>query len=855
MKKLQLFNVVPQVPEEIAFLETLSRNLWWSWNHNAIELFNRISPELWRKSGNNPLVFLSRLTQEQMETLARDDAFVNRLFEVREAFEAEVVRSQSGDVFKPPSQCIAYFSLEYGIHESVRLYSGGLGILAGGHLKAASDLNLPLVAVGLLYRHAYFKQFLDQDGVQREMYPENELFRMPVHEMSDKDHRQVLVRIPLPDGELNAQVWRIDVGRVPLYLLDTDIPENTPDLRAITGNLYGSDRQVRLRQELLLGIGGIRALLALGHDPVVCHMNEGHAAFISLARIAHLRKNAALDLDTATEVVRRSNVFTTHTPIPAGNETFESELLERHVRPLEENLGIDPSKVIDWGRTEDSEPGSEYSMTILGLRMADHINGVSELHGQVARRMWMHLWPERPEDEIPIRHITNGAHLDTWLSSDNRTLFDRYLGPEWGENPESETVQAAIDGIPDEELWRVHERSRTRLVRTARELVESQYVARGATKDERLQLRSVLDYDVLTVGFARRFATYKRAGLILSDKDRLEALLCDKERPVQLIFSGKAHPADEPGKELIREIFEFAGQANVRRRVVFLENYDMFVARLLVQGVDIWLNTPRRPHEASGTSGLKAAMNGGLNVSTLDGWWCEGYSPECGWAIGEGEEYEDPEYQDMVESQALYNLLESDVASRFYNRSEGDIPREWTTMMKASIKMAIRFFTSRRMVSEYNSTFYQEAWNEYHRLIADGAAAARELVTQRQRLQSLWQSVSIGIPVADTDASRRHLGDHFDVTTEVHLGDLRPDEVVVQLYYGPVDPSTRVTESHAIEMKVEKELSDGRYLYGNRLDCSQTGRFGFTARVIPSGKAWTNVMPGFLTWADDGGQS
>jgi starch phosphorylase len=493
-------------------------------------------------------------------------------------------------------------------------------------------------------------------------------------------------------------------------------------------------------------------------------------------------------------------------------------------------------------------------MTILGMRMAGYNNGVSELHGQVARRMWMHLWPEQPEDEIPIQHITNGSHLGTWLSPDNRTLFDRYLGPDWRDEPESDATHSAIDAIPDQELWRVHERSRTRLVRTAREVVEAQYVARNAAQEELQQLRSVLDYDVLTIGFARRFATYKRAGLLLRDKERLEALLCDEERPVQIIFSGKAHPADEPGKDLIRQIFQFAKHANVRKRVVFLENYNMFVGRILVHGVDVWLNTPRRPQEASGTSGLKAAMNGGLNLSILDGWWCEGYSPECGWAIGNGEEFDDPEYQDMVESQALYNLLESEVATRFYNRSEGDIPREWTTMMKASIKMALGNFTSHRMVSEYNSKFYQEAWTEYDRLMEDGATQARLLVQQRHRLEELWPGVSIGIPVADTVTSHHHLGDQFVVTTEVNLGDLMPEEVTVQLYYGPIGLGNRITESHAGVMKVEKDLGNGRYLYGAALSCSRTGRFGFITRVVPAGTVWRTIMPGFITWADDGGQ-
>lgn len=855
MKKIQLYNVAPYVPEEVAFLETLSRNLWWSWNRNAVELFRRISPQLWRISGYNPFVFLSRLTQEQMEALAADEGFQSHLVEVRETFEAEVLHTRSGELFQPPSRCIAYFSLEYGIHESVRLYSGGLGILAGDHLKAASDLNLPLVAVGLLYRRAYFKQFLASDGRQQESYPENELQHMPISAVCvcDRDNHQLMVELPMPEGELKALVWRMDVGRVPLFLLDVDIPENPPDFRAITGHLYTSDRKIRLRQELLLGIGGLRALHAMGHDPVVCHMNEGHAAFMSLARIAHLCRDKGLDMDTAMEVVRRTNVFTTHTPIPAGNEAFEADLLKSHIEPLQKELDIDAEQILRWGRAwnGDSDRG-EYSMTILGLRMAEHSNGVSELHSRVARRMWRHLWPDLPEDEVPIQYITNGSHLTTWLSTENILLFDRYLGPDWRDEPESEKIQKAVEAIPDEELWRGHDQSRMRLIRTARELMEAQYRARNATQSEIMRTRSVLDHDTLTIGFARRFATYKRAGLLLRDRERLEALLSDETRPVQILFSGKAHPADEEGKKLIKEIFAFSTQANMSRRVIFLENYNIFIARLLVQGVDVWLNSPRRPQEASGTSGMKAAMNGGLNVSILDGWWCEGYSPECGWAIGNGEEHDDYEYQDMVESQALYNLLEYEVVPRFYSRVGGDIPREWTAMMKASIKMALGYFTSHRMVDEYNVRFYKRAWKAYDRLTADDSAEAQKLVKQRHRLQSLWAHVSISVPVAERDTSRLHFGDRFRVTTEVHLGELRPEEVVVELYYGPVDADTRITESHASEMKVEKDLGDGRYLYGNELACSQTGRFGFTSRVLPLGNEWRSAMPGFITWADEG---
>jgi glycogen phosphorylase len=846
MKNVQLFNVCPAIPPQLAFLEKLSRNMWWTWSSDALQLFLRINPPLWKQSGYCPMSFLNLVPQKRLEALVEDEAFMSHMGRVERGFEEEVSAGKP----EPGSHTLAYFSLEYGIHESVRLYSGGLGALAGDHMKAASDMKLPLVAVGLMYRQGYFQQYLNSDGWQQEHYPENEIHHMPIAKALDRDGKEVIVQVALPDGLLKATVWLLQVGRIPLFLLDANIPDNPHPYRSITDQLYGGDRRMRLRQELLLGVGGFRALTALGYNPRVFHINEGHAAFLTLARIEHLVKQEGLDLSTALEIIPRTAVFTTHTPVPAGNETFALDLLLPHLSVLGKEMGIAAEDIVAWSRSA-GDVASEPSMTVLGLRMSEYCNGVSRLHGRVARTMWAHLWPGRAEDEVPVRHITNGIHVASWLSTQNVELFDRYVGPGWRTHPGAQTTIERLAHIPDEELWRTHELGRSRLVRMVREHAERQYAARNATKAEIAQTKTLLDHDALTIGFARRFATYKRATLLLRHPERLEELLTNEERPVQIVFAGKAHPADDHGKDFIRQIVHFARKANVRRRVVFLENYDIGLARRMVQGVDVWLNTPRRPLEASGTSGMKAAVNGGLNVSVLDGWWCEGYTADCGWAIGSGEEYDDPEFQDSVESQALFNLLENDVLPTFYDRADSEIPLRWIHMMRNSMRMGLLSFTSHRMVAEYETRFYRPALAAHETLAADNWDAARKLVAQHRRLEERWKDVRIASPVADADMSKLHVGDSFTLTTQVHLGDLRPDEVDVEIYYGPVNSENHIIRSHVDVVPEGTNIGNGDYSYRHVLPCQHTGRFAFTARVTPRDDTWTHAMPGFITWAND----
>lgn len=846
---VQLFNIAPSTPAKIRFLEILARNYWWSWNPPARELFERIDPALWAQVGQNPLRFLSAVPQKRFEALARDKAYVAHLEQVESLFRNAVAEpgERTGKELKDRS--IAYFSLEYGIHESMRIYSGGLGVLAGDHLKAASDLDLPLVAVGLFYRKGYFQQFLNHEGWQQEHDVENQIEQLPMMRARDTQGRKFRVRIPLPEGMVEAVVWRLDVGRVPLFLLDTNTAENRPEFQNITDQLYGGDRRHRLRQELVLGIGGYRALLEMGIDVRVCHLNEGHAAFASLARLAHLRDTHKLPVERVLEVMPRTAVFTTHTPVPAGNESFPIDLLRPHLEALQGEIGIDPGTILAWGLPDRHENWHEFSMTIFGLRMANFANGVSELHGDVARRMWQHLWPERPVDEVPIGHITNGIHTATWVSAENAALFARYLGPNWMEQSDAGELREHVDQIPSAELWRAHESSRTRLISHARELLVRQCRERNSPRQVIDMCHSALDPAVLTIGFARRFATYKRGTLLLRDPDRLEAILNNPKQPLQLIFSGKAHPRDDQGKHLIQQIFEFSRRPRSAGRLVFLENYDMGIARYLVQGVDAWLNNPRRPHEASGTSGMKAALNGCPNISVLDGWWCEGFAKDSGWAIGHGEEHEDSEYQDSVESQALYNLLEDEVAPLFYTRSAAGVPEGWVSMMKGAIRMALLGFPSRRMVEEYDERYYRPALQRSGELLADGAARAGVLVAQRRRLNALWGQVKALRAETDREITGMHVGDRFKVRTRVVLGDLKPEDVAVQAYFGPVSTTNEITASHSVPMRLVGQ-EGAHHVYEEEIACELAGRFGFTVRVMPAGPDWQATMPGFMTWAD-----
>jgi starch phosphorylase len=699
-----------------------------------------------------------------------------------------------------------------------------------------------------MYREGYFRQYLTVDGWQQERYPENDFFNLPLLAELGKDGAPLLVGVPFPGREVKARVWRIQVGRVPLYLLDANIPQNSPEDRTITARLYGGDADMRIRQEMILGVGGVRALRALGKPPTVCHMNEGHSAFCGIERIRALVQENGLDFAAAREAVAAGTVFTTHTPVPAGNDVFPPGMVEHYFGPILPQLKIDRGEFLGLGRQNPHDPHEGFGMTVLALRLANVSNGVSKLHGAVSRKMWKNLWPELPDAEAPITAITNGVHTASWVSPDLVQLYDRYLGLRWDGRPTDQPVWRRVENIPDAELWRTHERRRERLVAFARTRLKQQLKNRGAPPAEVARADEVLDPEALTIGFARRFATYKRGTLIFRNLDRLTALVTNKDRPVQLIFAGKAHPRDHGGKELIAEILQFARRPELRRRVVFLEDYDMNVTRYLVQGVDVWLNNPRRPLEASGTSGMKVAANGGLNLSILDGWWCEGYDGQNGFAIGAGEEYTDLAYQDDIESRAIYDLLEQEIVPLFYTRTQDGLPRGWLRTMKRSIATLTPVYNTGRMVAEYMTTCYLPSGQRFLRLAGDGLKRAASLAAWRRGLARGWPQVRV-VGVEANAADPVHVGGELQVKARVNLGGLSPDDVEVQLFHGRVDSLGDIPQPHTVAMSHNRHADGPTWLFTGAVPCDSSGQHGFAVRVLPRHADLANPFePGLVCW-------
>jgi starch phosphorylase len=832
MPNIRAFTVAPSLPEKLQDLETLAYNLRWTWDHETIDLFRRLDRELWKKCYQNPVLMLGKINQERLRAVATDDGFIAHM----ERASQSLRNYMQGETWyqkingRPKKFCIAYFSAEFGLTESMPIYSGGLGILSGDHLKSASELGLPLVGVGLLYQEGYFRQYLNADGWQQESYPTNDFYNLPLTLERREDGRPITVTVDLPGRAVVIQVWRAQVGRVSLYLLDTNVPDNSREDQDITDELYGGDAEMRVKQEIVLGIGGLHALDALGLEPDVCHMNEGHSAFLGLERIRKLMRENGFSFTEAHEAAAAGNVFTTHTPVPAGIDIFAPHLIETYFAHYYPALELTREQFMALGRQDPRDRGAGFNMAVLALRLSSRFNGVSQLHGKVARRMWQNMWLDLPVDEVPIEAITNGIHARSWISKDMAGLFDRYLGPRWVSEPTDQTVWQWVDRIPDEELWRTHERRRERLVAFARRRLAKQLAHRGASPSEVALAAGVLNPDALTIGFARRFATYKRATLIFRDPERLARLLCNRERPVQIIFTGKAHPRDDQGKALIKEIIHHAHREEFRQNVVFIEDYDINVARYLVEGVDVWLNTPRRPREASGTSGMKAAANGVLNLSVLDGWWAEAYGPDVGWAIGRGEEYEDLEYQNEVESAALYNLLEKDVAPLFYARGRDKLPFGWIAKMKASMRTLCPVFNTNRMVREYAERFYLPAGERFRHIMDQDAVGVRALAAWKQHLFQHWHRIRVQEVEADGDTLK--VGDVLHVRAQIYLGELTDQDVEVEIYYGMVDDKGGIPEGIPATMRVQGEKDDV-YTFAGVIPCLSSGRFGYALRVLP----------------------
>ena len=846
LSTLHKFTVVPSLPAELAALQRIAYNLWWSWEPEAIGLFQRLDPELWRLTHHNPLEVLGLLQQATLESLLADEGFMSHLARVEERMDEYLAGATWYQRHGDPGAAIAYFSMEFGLHESLPIYSGGLGILAGDHLKSASDLGLPLVGVGLLYRQGYFRQHLNPDGWQQEIYPENDFFNLPLHQEKDAAGLPMCLDLELLDRRVRVQIWRVQVGRVRLYLLDTNLEENAPLDREITTRLYGGDQDMRVRQEILLGIGGIRALKLLGLAPNVCHMNEGHAAFLALERIRTLMVESGLSFKEATEAVRGGNIFTTHTPVEAGIDHFPAELMEKYLGRYYRALGLSHDAFLGLGQSQGQGDGS-FCMAVLAMKLSSYSNGVSELHGEVSRRMWADVWPDLPEEQLPLTSITNGVHQKSWLSNEMTALLIRYLGTRWLQEQSAEQLWRKVSQIPDAELWRTHRRGTERLVNYARRCLKLQLSDREAGAKEIAATAEVLDPEILTIGFARRFATYKRGTLLLQDKERLAAILNHPDRPVQIVFAGKAHPADHQGKELIRQIVQLSHEERFRRRIVFLEDYDIAVARHLVQGVDVWLNTPLRPQEASGTSGMKVAFNGGLNMSILDGWWCEGYRGNNGWAIGRGEVYNDLAYQNEVESRSIYDLLEKEIVPLFYNRGGDGMPRGWISFMKTSLQTLCPVFSTDRMVQEYARRCYLPAFEHWDRLNRDGLRLAVELARWKERLHGMWGQLSIDAVEAET---RREVtvGDRLPIKVRITAGQIPLSEIAVEVYFGVLDSRGAIMGGEIIPLEPSGGADrDGHF--GGELECRFCGRHGFMLRVMPRHPELGTVYdPGLILW-------
>ncbi len=826
IRPLKEFLVRPALPVAIQRLSELAVNLLWSWNHDLRAVFRRLEPALWKASNHNPIVLLGQVPQTVLERAALDPRFLALYRRGCDTHDAYLAGAPSDS-----KMLVAYFSMEYGLLDCMPIYSGGLGVLSGDHLKAASDAALPLVGVGLLYQKGYLQQSLGPDGWQYERTPVNDFYSLPVTPETRPDGSELLVGVMLAGTPVFLKVWRIDAGRVKLYLLDSNIPQNAAvEHREITNQLYGGDRHTRMRQEIVLGIGGLRALKAVGLQPTVFHMNEGHSAFLAVERVRLLMIENHLSFEEALEASRLNNVFTTHTSVPAGIDLFDSGMMYEYFHDYCREAGIDINELLSLGRREPNDSQEPFSMAICALKAASYRNAVSKLHEHVSQHMWEGLWPKLPVDEVPITSVTNGVHLPTWINGDLAGIYDQYLQPDWREGHVDPSIWNHIAEIPDAELWDAHRRRKRRLVAFVRDRAVQAAIETNSPSADVKRLQEVLDPEALTIGFARRFATYKRATLLFRDLERLKKIVLNARMPVQIVIAGKAHPLDVPGKNLIKEIVRISREAGLAKNIVFVADYGIQVARELVQGVDIWLNTPRRGEEACGTSGMKAGINGVLNLSILDGWFDEAAEESGGWAIGDRQDYS-PDLDDL-HAAAIYSLLENEIVPLYYEGREQGVPGEWMKRVKQSLRYVSGHFNCQRMVDEYREKLYDRAHRAYWTVARDNFAAARARVLWEHGVNNRWSSVNFVDSGAGPD-SQVLSGTPLPLRASLNLAGLKPEDVRVEAVVGRVGVGGELEHTEVLTLAPLEE-HDGVFLFGKDFAPNLTGRLGYSVRVSPN---------------------
>lgn len=855
MRPIRTFNVTPALPQRLEALRTLAYNLHWDWDMEMVDLFRRLDADLWESSRYNPVLMLGTIGQDRLNEITEDEGFLAQMDRAAQRLEDYLRERPWYKKHRPapvPGECYAYFSMEFGLTTCMPVYSGGLGVLAGDHLKSASDLGLPLVGVGLLYQEGYFAQYLNADGWQQERYPINDFYNMPLHLERDAQGNELRIAVEYPGRMVYARVWRVQVGTVPLYLLDTNIEPNSQYDQDICDRLYGGDIDMRIHQEIMLGIGGIRMLKALGRVPTAYHMNEGHSAFMALERIRGLMDEDGLTFGEALQVAQASQMFTTHTPVPAGIDLFPPDKVLHYLGHYRQRFGLGEEEFLALGRTNTGDFSAPFSMAVLAIKTVTFINGVSKLHGKVSQQMFGDLWAGLPLDEVPIHAITNGVHARSCVARSTQALYDRYLGPNWSQASPGAALWERVRSIPDEELWRNHEQCRSHLVMTVRERLTKNLLERGGSARELTEAQERLDPFVLTIGFARRFATYKRATLFLRDLDRIQGIINGNgtDRRVQFVIAGKAHPKDIPGKELIRSIIHFTRDHGLNRSIVFVPNYDIHLSRDMVAGCDVWLNNPRRPREASGTSGMKAAMNGLPNLSVLDGWWDEADYIRTGWPIGHGEDYEDLDYQDAVEANALYEILEKEVVPLFYDRDKDEIPRGWVAKMKEAIYLNTPQFNTARMVKDYATQGYFAASDRAHTLASQGYGPGKELAVWQSRLLEQWYDMRFE-EISISEATDLRVNQPLKVSARLQLGALTPHDVQVELYQGSVGVDGDIHTGVATPMTYQGQDANGHSLYATEVEYTSSGLQGLSLRLLPKHSSLNSPYdPKLILWAD-----